>query len=158
MPQKGALAVGRLNSRRKEMLENRGLLVLRLRRPPAREASFQWLWQMQGIWPSDTTWYIDGSMFDREIWESRAIGFGIVVHSKSEGLVAFGGGHPPFSVRTAAAAEAWALQVVLTISEHLPNVRTDCMALLDTAERGHVCATGPKMLLARIGASYVRGR
>jgi len=72
-------------------------------------------------------------MFHREEWLYRAVGFAVVVHSPSEGLVAYGGGHPPSWCKTAAAAEAWALHIILSMSVMPPNVRTDCMALLSTA-------------------------
>ena len=140
----------RLIARRKELLVTRGLLVVRLPMPPTRHESFTWLWQVEGEWPEDARWYIDGSMFNREAWQLRAVGFGIVVVSLAKGLVAFGGGHPPQWIRTAAGAEAWALYTVVRLCAAIPSITTDCMALLDTAERGQVRATGPKMILANI--------
>ena len=147
-PAKTNRVANKLSLRRTELLTSRGLLTLRLPRPPLRDESFQWLWQSDEPIPSDARWYIDGSMLNREVWELRAVGYGIVVLSKARGLVAFGGGHLPPWIRTAAGAEAWALNIVLKLSEFIPCITTDCKALLDTAERGEIRATGPKMILA----------
>ena len=140
----------KLSLRRTELLTTRGLMTLRLPYPPPRAESFQWLWQSDDPVPQDARWYIDGSMLNREVWEFRAVGYGIVVVLQSRGLVAFGGGHPPHWVRTAAGAEAWALNIVLKLCEVIPLITTDCKALLDTAERGQVRAAGAKMILARV--------
>ena len=149
-PNSAALAIASLGGRRKELLVTRGLLVLRLPLPPVQPESFEWLWHIDEIWPEDTTWYIDGSMFDKEIWALRSVGFGIVVVSKSIGLIAFGGGHPPFWVKSAPAAEAWALSTVVQIHPTVPMIRTDCKNLLACAAAGLQKVTGPKMHLARI--------
>ena len=149
-PSKTNRVANKLSLRRAELLTSRGLMTLRLPRPPLRDESFQWLWQSDEPIPCDARWYIDGSMLNREVWELRAVGYGIAVVSKARGLVAFGGGHPPPWIRTAAGAEAWAFNIVLKLSEFIPCITTDCKALLDTAERGEIRATGPKMILARV--------
>ncbi len=68
----------------------------------------------------------------------------------SEGLIAYGGGVPPWWCRTAAAAEAWALFIVLSFSSSVPVIKTDCMALLINAQAGFIAATLPSKMLARV--------
>ncbi len=149
-PQQADRAIALLDQRRQEILTTRGLLVLRLPRLPLQREKFIWLWQAGEHWPEDTTWYIDGSMFCKEVLEYRTTGYSIVVHSKAQGLVAFGGGFPPAWCSTAAAAEAWALQTTLTIASQVPKIVTDCKGLLDAAKAGWHSAAAPSRVLARI--------
>ena len=95
-------------------------------------------------------WYCDGSMLNGR-WEPlRFTGFGIAVVSDTGDLLAYGLGWPPSWCDTAAAAEAWALQVVLTLCPFPPQTRTDCMALLTTAKFGTASATHHSKPLARV--------
>ena len=149
-PQDTSCCISRLNARRRTLLQERGLLVLKLPRPVQRQSEFQWLWRGTENFPDDVTWYIDGSMFHRDITEWRATGYSVVVHSRSQGLLAFGGGVPPPWCTSAAAAEAWALLMAIHLSVVMPRVITDCKGLVDTVCAGLTAATAPSRVLARI--------
>ena len=148
-PEEAALCRQRIGARRCDLLDYRGHLVLKLPMPDQHEAQFKWF-HCVDILPADAVWYIDGSMMFSEVYKLRSVGFGVVVHSRSEGLVGYGGGVPPWWCRTAAAAEAWALYVALSLSVAVPVVKTDCLALLHNAQSGAVAATSPTKMLARI--------
>ncbi len=149
-PPEANFCLSRLDHRRRTLLKERGLLILRLPRPAARQASFQWLWRDTEEFPEDATWYIDGSLFHKDIPEWRSTGYSIVVHSRSQGLLAFGGGVPPPWCATAPAAEAWALLIALLNAVELPRIITDCKGLVDTVLAGLAAATAPSRILARI--------
>ena len=123
----------RIGPDRCRLLRTRGLLALRLPKPPAERAEW-FTWQLDP--PEDMglcTWYIDGSMLDGEWPDYRAVGFAVVVVSASRELLAYGHGCPPHWCGTAAAAEAWALYVAISLCPAPPQVKTDCLALLHTA-------------------------
>ena len=84
----------------------------------------------------------------------RCTGFGIVVTSAQGELLAYGLGWPPSWCDTAAAAEAWALQFVVCSCPFLPDIRTDCQALISTAASGTKEATHHGRPLARIWGNY----
>ena len=67
---------------------------------------------------------------------------------------------PPPWVRTAGAAEAWALLLTLQHSPFVPDILTDCMALLHAAKAGPAAALRARNTDARIWAliSDVTGR
>ena len=65
-------------------------------------------------------------------------------------LLAFGFGRPPARCKTAAAAEAWALYIVLDENAFMPHVRTDCQSLLSAAMAGSAIAGGADKVLGRI--------
>ena len=152
-PKEADLTLGRLSPDRRRLLQNRGMLALRVPRPPLDwEEWFNWLLE-----PPDElgncTWYIDGSMLDGEWRDFRAVGFAIVIVSCSQELLAYGNGCTPAWCGTAAAAEAWALFVALSLCPSPPTVKTDCLALLHTAEGGLARATDASRPLARIWAA-----
>ncbi len=151
-PSSTKLVTTHLSPQRRAHLYNRGFLVLRVPKPPAIiTETFAWfLPPPEDV--DDATWYLDGSMLHREFYDLRATGFAIVVVSKSRGLVGLGGGTPPWWCRTAAAAEAWALQVALGLCEWNSQLRTDCESLLTIAEAGLISATMASKPLARIWA------
>ena len=68
-------------------------------------------------------------------------------------LLAYGLGCPPSWCATAAAAEAWAVQVIITLCPFAPQIRTDCMAIVTTALAGTTAATHHSRPLARIWCS-----
>jgi hypothetical protein len=108
----------------------------------------------------DATWYCDGSLLHGKWKAFRTTGFGIVVVAKSESLLGFGKGVPPHWCRTAAAAEAWALQVIVSLCPFPPEMRTDCLSLLSTAAHGTAEAVQAKKQLARVWrmlASHIDG-
>ncbi len=141
-----------LSAPRAAHLRTRGFLVFRVPKPPAVVTeTFAWfLTPPEDV--EDAVWYLDGSMLNREFYDLRATGFAIVVVSKSRGLIGMGGGTPPWWCRTAAAAEAWALQVALGLCAFDSQIRTDCESLLTTAEMGLLAATTASRPLARIWA------
>jgi hypothetical protein len=151
-PKEAGLALGRLSARRKTILKERGLLVLRVPAPPPQaDGHFSWLVEpRQTEELSGATWYFDGSMIHGK-WKSlRATGFGLVVVSKQGSLLGYGNGVPPHWCRTAASAEAWALQTVVSLCPFPPEMRTDCLSLLRTAEHGSQDAVHPRKQLARV--------
>ena len=77
-------------------------------------------------------------------------GFGIAVVSKLGDLFAYGLGWPPSWCSMAAAADAWAVQVVLTECPFPLHMRTDCMAAITTALAGAKAATHHSRPLARV--------
>ena len=93
---------------------------------------------------------MDGSLQDGAWSDFRATGFGIVVVSETEELVAYGHGCPPQWCRTAAAAEGWALLMALSLNPFPPNMRTDCLGLLQIAEGGIARATAADRPMARL--------
>ena len=98
----------------------------------------------------EAIWYFDGSMLDGKWKPFRSIGFGIVVATREGDLLAYGQGSPPSWCKTAVAAEAWALQMVLRLCPVPLAMRTDCLSLLHTLERGTKNATASSKHLARI--------
>jgi hypothetical protein len=124
---------------RQDILRNHGLLAIRL--PPTRYAQqgeFTWLAEPDISDPraDQATWYCDGSMLHGKWKPLRVTGFGIAVVSQEGDLLAYGLGWPPTWCAIAAAAEVWALQVVLENCPFPPQMRTDCMAILTTARGG----------------------
>jgi hypothetical protein len=152
-PAKAARVLGRLSSQRKRILQTTGLLVLRLPAPPQRGVgTFTWVVQPDESDPSfhDAVWYFDGSLLDGKWKPLRATGFGVAVVARDGQLLGFGQGSPPSWCYTAAAAEAWALQVVVGMCPMPPAMRTDCLSLLRTAEDSISNATAPSKQLARV--------
>ena len=117
-----------------------------------QEGSYRWLRHPGNMEDSNATWYFDGSMLNGRWKPLRATGFGIAVVSAAGSLLGFGYGTPPHWCMTAAAAEAWALQVVLASTPFPQSMRTDCLSLLRTAEGGLANASTAKRHLARVWA------
>ena len=84
------------------------------------------------------------------IWELRRTGCAIVVVSTSGDLVAFGNAVPAPWVRTAAAAELWAVMLVLAYTIKPPQIITDCLSILSAATAGSASAAAPNRLLAQL--------
>jgi len=140
-PSRVMLVTDRIRQDRRQLLQTRAMLALRLPQPPKRLSEwFTWhLSPPETI--GDSTWYLDGSMLDGDWPDYRAVGFAIVVVSSSGNLLAYGNGCPPNWCCTAAAAETWALFVALSCCPFPPSIRTDCLALLHAAEGGLARAT-----------------
>ena len=83
--------------------------------PFAHEGEFKWIVGPDDADPglSNATWYCDGSLLDGKWKPLRATGFGIALVTVEGDLLAYGLGWPPSWCATAAAAEVWALQIVL---------------------------------------------
>ena len=104
---------------------------------PAQEQQewFQWLREpLENV--DESIWYLDGSLLDGQWADYVAVGFAIVVVSRTRDLLAYGYGCPPQWCRTAAAAEAWALYTAVATCPLPPQMRTDCQALLTTIQNG----------------------
>ena len=103
------------------------------------------------------TWYVDGSLLHARVPDLATAGGGIVVLNHTERSIHCAQVRLPTKVRTAAAAEAWTLQVVLAMCPTPPKTITDCLSLLATAERGPQRATAASRPLGgvwrRIAAS-----
>ena len=153
-PQAAELARARIGEERLRILQIRGLLVMRLPAPPRfRQECFVWLREPVFEDLEGSTWYIDGSLLDGEWVDFRAAGFAVVVVAADGSLAGYGRGCPPEWCSTAAAAEAWALAFVLSANAFPPHIRTDCQALLSTAELGAQKAASASRPLARIWAA-----
>ncbi|CAK0827955.1 unnamed protein product [Prorocentrum cordatum] len=132
-------------------LRTRGLLALRLPRPvPQEEAAVRWFTDPPDATRADLCWHADGSMKFGPVWELRRAGCALVVVSENGDLAAYGCAVPPPWIRAAAAAELWAVMLVLTIALRPPTIRTDCRALLTAAAAGTAQATQPTRMLAQV--------
>ena len=153
MPQKARLAWNRIGAKRQELLENTGLLTVKVPKlEPVGKDTFKWYSQPPDTTRRDLVWVIDGSALNSR-WSALATyGFGIVVYTTEGDLIAWGCGIPPAWTDSASAAEAWALAVVTSNALHPPMVITDCLGLLHTAEAGTAAATCGKRQLARTWA------
>ena len=105
--------------------------------------------------PPDTTddsliWVIDGSRKHAETWETATTGCGAAVIKCDGTLVAYAHATPPPWVRTASAAEAWALKLVVSVCPFVPKILTDCMALVNAAQAGVQASTAASRVTARI--------
>ncbi len=152
-PDKAMPAVRSLSALRLRILQTRGLLVLRIPVQSLKpDGSFLWLLEPQFQHPDidDAVWYFDGSMLNGRWVPLRATGFGIAIVAKGGKLLACGRGSPPHWCATAAAAEAWALQFVLSLQPFPPKMRTDCQSLLTTLRDTPQHATAANKQLARI--------
>jgi len=107
-------------------------------RPPPQESGADW------------TYYIDGSLVDGPSKRFARAGFAIAIVTADGDLVAFALGVPPAWVRSAPAAEAWALLRVFSSCPSPPRVVTDCFNLITGLGAGRAAATGAKRPLARL--------
>ena len=151
-PKEASKALQAVGHRRREILKLRGLLVLRLQPSTfSAEGDFRWITDPHSNpEASKAIWYFDGSMLFGRCRLLRSTGFGIAVVSELGSLLGYGLGWPPSWCTTAAAAEAWALSVVLVQCPFPPQMRTDCLALLTTAQMGTHKALHHSRPLARI--------
>jgi len=99
---------------------------------------------------ANLTWVIDGSRRYASHWTLATTGCGVAVLDVNGKLVAYATATPPPWVKTAGAAEAWALLLTLKESPALPRVIADCLALLHAARAGPTFAARAKNTDARI--------
>ena len=136
---------------RRRTLQTRGLLTVSVVIAPSpAQGWFRWLVGLPDELPEGTTFYIDGSWIDGPSRVTGRAGYAIVVVAPDGKLLAYAYGVPPRWACSSAAAEAWALYMVLMVTPAPPCVITDCLGLLDTLERGREAATAASRLLARI--------
>ena len=122
---------------RRATLQTRGLLALRFPLPlPQTETAVRWSPALPPLDVGGLLWYTDGSLRFGPLWELRRTGVAVVVATRAGDLVAVGSATPPPEVRTAAAAELWALLLVARASGRLPAITTDCLSLLTAAATG----------------------
>ena len=106
--------LGALAPERRQLLFTRGVFVARMVVPqPAAEGWFRWICEPPQMPDNDWTYYIDGSLIDGPSKLFSRAGFAIVVVKFDGTLVGYASGCPPSWIRSAAAAEAWALFIVL---------------------------------------------
>ena len=150
-PQSSQLLLSHIGGDRANALRTRGMLALKLPRPPRQlESGINWFGHPPDLTRKDLRWYTDGSMKFGKIWELRRTGCAIVVVSTANDLVAFGNAVPAPWVRTAAAAELWAVMLVLSMTPEPPPIVTDCLSILSAAAAGSRVATGPDRPLAQL--------
>ena len=136
---------------RLDLLHTRGLLAIKIRRPPVQEeAAVRWIGAPPDVTRSDLIWYTDGSLKYGSCWELRRTGCSLVVVSQDGDLVAYGHAVPPAWVRSAAAAELWAVMLVLLANPAPPPIVTDCLSILTTAIGGTASAIAPSRPQAQI--------
>ena len=137
---------------RARTLETRGVLTVRIPIADPQVPTCGWRWLSA---PPDTTaaglkWVIDGSRKYASHWTLSTTGCGVAVLDENEKLVAYATATPPPWVKTAGAAEAWALYLTLRECPGVPSVLTDCLGLLQAAKAGPAAATTAKKPCARI--------
>ena len=151
-PASAKLALDSIEPRQLQLLKTRGLLAIKVRAAANPvEGTFTWIKQPQDdLLDGSERWYFDGSAMNAKWRELCTTGYGVVVTARDGTLIGFGRGTPPRWVKTAPAAEAWALSQVLSMVPCPPAMTTDCKSLISTAAKGTHRATSAKAALARI--------
>ena len=126
------------------LLKLRGVAVFKIPAPkPRKEGTFRWykdpLTGPDADNAQSATWYTDGSLLMNNWATLRCIGFGVVVVSNEGKLLGYGYGSPPSRIATAAAAELWAIDFVISVNAFPPKMKTDCMSILTSARGRHDC-------------------
>ena len=132
--------------------QTRGVLTVRIPIPEPQIASLGWRWLTEQPDPNaeGLVWVIDGSRRFASEWALATTGCGVAVIDRHGGLVAYATATPPPWVKTASAAEAWALLLTLRMNPSPPRILTDCLGLLIAARAGPFVATHGKRADARI--------
>ncbi len=76
----------------------------------------------------DATWYVDGSLLDKQWDFARRAGFSVVLVAASGELLACGFGVPPRWIESSGGAEVWAVHVVLRLAITPPSIVTDYLS------------------------------
>ena len=141
-----------ISEARRSALSTRGLLTVRIPIPEPQAASpgWRWLTDQPRSDLDDLTWVIDGSRRFASEWVLSTTGCGVAVVDPTGKLVAFATATPPPWVKTASAAEAWALLLTLRENPFPPRILTDCVGLLTAAKIGPAAATKGRKADARI--------
>ena len=147
-----------LEPHRRRTLQCRGILALRVPATPILDApAVRWVFGQADPTAAEHRWFIDGSLIHGQLPGCVAAGGAAVVVDASGAVQAVAQVQMPSTVRTAAAAETWMMVIVLSSSAHVPRIVTDCLGIVNTAQRGLEAAVGSKMPLAglwnRIGAA-----
>jgi hypothetical protein len=145
--------LGKISDLRRRILQTRGILLLDVVIPrPVADGWCEWLLPVPDPTDPDLTYYIDGSLVDGPSKTTSRAGFAVVVVDAAGRLVGYAAGAPPAWATSSAAAEAWAMLVVLQTAAAPPKVVTDCLGLLETLQRGREAATAANRPLARLWA------
>ena len=152
------LAEQRLGDDRVALLKLRGGAVVKVPAPSVRKGgSCRWFKNLlvgpDAELAQGATWYIDGSLIMGNWSAFRVTGFGVVVVSAEGKLIGYGFGSPPTRISTAAAAELWAIDFVISAYAFPPTMKTDCASILTSARGGTVSATCASRPLARLWKS-----
>ena len=123
-------------------------------RPPVPVQQERNDWVSHGSQPDvmddSFTLVIDSSKRDWRQWHNATTGCGLAILRRNGELAACAQARPPPWIKTANAAEAWALYLILSICPWPPVVLPDCMALLRAARAGAVAATSCRRPAARV--------
>ena len=141
-----------LTEPRARLLQVRGVLMVRIpiARPQTPTNGWQWLTDPPDGTDDSLKWVIDGSRKYASHWSLATTGCGVAVLNREGSLVAYATATPPPWVRTAGAAEAWALFLTLQHGPCIPDILTDCLALLHAAKAGPAAARKGRNTDARI--------
>ena len=149
-PEETGIVTALISPQRNLYMRHRGVLTVKVHTPKRSISGwFEWA-KPPTEQDENSSWYMDGSAIN-PLWRSiTTTGFGVVVTNSNGELIGYGRGATPQWVRTAAAAEAWAMHTILAMHPFPPKMVTDCKGLVDTAARGRTRATTAKQPLARI--------
>ena len=141
-----------LSEPRARTLKTRGVLMVQIPIAAPQIPTGGWRWLSSPPDPAldDLTWVIDGSRKYATSWTLSTTGCGVAVLNAEGALIAYATATPPAWVRTAGAAEAWALLLTLRHNPFIPDILTDCMSLLHAAKAGPLAAAAAKNTDARI--------
>jgi hypothetical protein len=131
------------------LLRTRGLLTVAVpRRPVVDVEQVRWLTAPPDVTRDDLCWYTDGSLVDGTWADLATAAAAIVVTTVDGALIAIAEIALPSCVRSASAAEAAAVVVVLSMCPAPPRTFTDCKVVVDATARGTVRATAASSPLA----------
>ena len=148
----GRRFLGEISADRRYAATTRGVLTVKvpIPKPQVESLCWHWLTNRPDINDLRLTWVIDGSRRYASDWVLSTTGCGVAVLNQDGLLVAFATATPPAWVKTAGAAEAWALLLTLRENPAPPRILTDCMRLLTAAKSGTADATKGSRADARI--------
>ena len=118
--------------------------------PQTCSQGWNWLTEAPSASAKNLTWVIDGSRRYACDWALSTTGCGVAGVDEHDVLVAYAHATPPSWVKTASAAEAWALLLTLNSNLDVPRIITDCLGLVNMARAGPAKATTSHGTDARI--------
>ena len=142
-----------LGDTRQRLLRTRGMLSVRISKWPTLEVPrIRWLTSYPDVTSDRAQWFVDGSLLNGKLPPMAATGGAIVVLDGvgSQRTISCAQVALPSKVRTAAAAEAWMLPIVLAMCPRPPPIITDCLSLVATAQAGTARATASSRPLAGV--------
>ena len=147
--------IEKLSPPRAAVLRNRAVLAVTIPLPAKQEESPGWNWV---VYPDDIhdpthRCYIDGSRRYPSVHYLATTGCGVTLVNVEGRVVGAAHATPPSWVKSASAAETWALLLVTREVINLPRIYTDCLGLLIAAQNGFEAATAAKRPNARIWRS-----